>query len=111
MSKTLKISYEFEDGKKYIGEYYETEDGYVWHGKGRMTYAGIDKGTIYWGNWEDGYYHGKGTLIHPDGEKYVGNFQYGMPKGRGRSTYVDGSKYVGEHSEGYRHGKVVCNLV
>ena len=48
MSKTLKISYEFEDGKKYIGEYYETEDGYVWHGKGRMTYAGIDKGTIYW---------------------------------------------------------------
>jgi|TARA_B100001964_G_C13955057_1_gene475085 hypothetical protein len=47
MGKTLKIRYEYEDGSKYIGEYYEIEEedyiSLIWHGKGRL----MEQRTFY----------------------------------------------------------------
>ena len=104
------ISYTFEDGTKYIGEFYETENDIgesyetypVFHGKGKII---NQDGEMYWGEWKDGEMHGKGTYTYPDGSKYVGEFKDGKEHGEGTYTLPDGLQYEGGWKDGKIHGK------
>jgi hypothetical protein len=60
----------FVDGRKYIGEYKDTER------------------------------NGQGTYTYPTGAKYVGEFKDGLQDGQGTYTWSNGTKYVGEWWDG-----------
>jgi len=53
-------------------------------------------GGTYVGEFEDGKFHGQGTLKRSDGKKYVGGFFRGEMHGHGTLDFPDGSKYVGD---------------
>ena len=46
----------------------------------------------YIGEWENGKYHGQGTLTFSNGEKYVGEFKDGGKDGQGTYTYRKGDE-------------------
>ena len=51
---------------------------------------GTPAGNTYVGAWQDGQYHGQGTLTYTDGATYVGAWQDGKRHGRGTYTSADG---------------------
>ena len=46
------------------------------HGFGKYTYAGVS----FIGLFKDGYEHGNGVIVWPNGDSFVGNFKYGRPQ-------------------------------
>ena len=63
--------------------------GMIFHGYG--TYKSYEVGgTSYEGEWEDGVFHGQGTLILADGSKLSGNFVEGIIRGEGKVIYPEG---------------------
>lgn len=60
---------------------------------------------VYKGDWIDGYEHGRGTMIWPDGSRYEGKWIEGKPVGRGTKVWPDGDRYEGDWQDGKRHGK------
>lgn len=108
-------------GDKYIGAL----SGYRPHGKGILTKA---DGTIFEGDFYEGYCTGQATItyvggdiysghvdhekregfgkyVKPDGTVYVGNFKNGEKNGFGKTTFSDGSVYIGEYSDSVKDGK------
>ena len=65
------------------------------HGFGKETKK---DGSIYEGEWKDGYRHGQGSLTLPDGDKYVGEWKDDVPwngtecdkDGNVTATWLDG---------------------
>ena len=70
----------------------------------------------YKGQYKEGYFHGKGEFISPDGRSYKGGFQKGKFHGEGTRIYLanhevgDPSKMnIGKHGSLYRPFKYVGN--
>ena len=40
--------------------------------------------------------HGKGTLVHADGDKFEGEWAFDMANGNGIYTHTNGGKYEGK---------------
>lgn len=110
-----------ENGDKYVGAL----SGYLPHGKGTLTKA---DGTIYEGDFYEGYCtgiarityvsgdiyegevdhesrHGQGMYLSADGTVYVGSFKNGEKNGFGKTTYADGSVYIGQYTDSVKDGK------
>jgi clan AA aspartic protease (TIGR02281 family) len=58
----------------------------------------------YSGDYRDGKYNGRGSLVYANGEKYVGEFRDNLRNGRGTYTWPDGRRYAGEFRDGQPHG-------
>ena len=112
----------YSDGSRYTGDL----DGFVRHGKGKMTYAngdvyegefsndeilGIGKftyyktGDVYEGNIKNGKKTGQGKYSYLDGTCYEGNYDRDMPNGQGKLTFFDGAVYEGNFVDGTRQGQ------
>ena len=99
------------------------------NGKGKLIMNSIN--AEYDGEWKNGKFHGKGSLIFkegsenagykfegefrngskfygtditPKGNKYVGPFKNGRAHGQGNFTSADGTVAVGEFKKGKQHG-------
>jgi hypothetical protein len=86
------------------GDYYSGEfnKGY-YHGKGAHI---SDSGTTYSGDFIFGQRHGKGKMEYPSGDTYDGDWVEDQRHGQG--TFIErstGNKYVGGYKDGKRHGK------
>ena len=63
------------------------------HGKGRFTWS---DGSYYFGDFENGLFHGEGEYYFKDSDKtYNGEFRDGRLEGYGRMDWGDGRTYVG----------------
>jgi len=82
----------------YEGEFQEGK----YHGQGTLTFP---DGGKYEGEWKEGVRHGQGTETLPDGGKYEGEWKEGKEHRQGTLTSPDGKKYVGEGKEGVIHGQ------
>jgi hypothetical protein len=71
-------------------------------GQGKLSFA---NGVVYFGQWLDDQYDGRGNWTSPDGSWYEGQFRGGVKAGRGEMIYSDGSKYDGDWLDGFRHGQ------
>jgi hypothetical protein len=63
--------------------------GTIFHGYGKYESYAVG-GTSYEGEWQDGVFHGQGTLTFANGSKLVGNFVDGSIQGIGQSICPDG---------------------
>lgn len=88
----------FSIGFMYFGEWKND----LFHGKG--TYYWID-GTTYVGEFYRGQIYGKGKLTKSSGETYEGFFVNGVRHGRGKSNWVNGDKHVGYWWDGDISGR------
>ncbi|MBS9769016.1 MAG: AAA family ATPase, partial [Trichodesmium erythraeum GBRTRLIN201] len=84
-------------GEKYIGEF---KDG-KYNGKGTLIFP---NGSTYVGEFRNGQRNGFGTHTLPNGSKYVGEFKDGKINGTGALTFSNGEKYVGEFKDGKMNG-------
>ena len=81
------------DGSVYEGQFV---NGFF-DGQGVMTYA---NGQQYKGEFKDGLWDGEGVLLYTDGSKYEGHFEEGQLSGDGMITYADGSTFKGRFKDG-----------
>ncbi|CAI2374235.1 unnamed protein product [Moneuplotes crassus] len=72
------------------------------HGKGRLIHH---DGDSYEGSWEQGKASGYGEYRHSDGTTFKGNWKEDLQEGFGEEQWVDGSIYKGEYKNGCKHGK------
>ncbi|CAI2374483.1 unnamed protein product [Moneuplotes crassus] len=72
------------------------------HGKGRLIHQ---DGDVYKGSWEKGKASGYGDYIHSDGTKYEGSWKDDLQDGQGKEYWVDGSMYQGQYKQGCKHGQ------
>jgi hypothetical protein len=101
-----KISIPLENNKKimmpdsaiYDGEY---KNG-LFHGKGTMVWR---NGAVYNGGFKNGLFHGVATYKHANGDTYKGTFSDGMEEGTGHFTTTNGDEYSGGFAKGEFHGK------
>lgn len=61
-------------------------------------------GARYEGYFEDGFFHGQGTLTLPSGNTYTGEFKTGKKNGQGIYTWPNGNRYEGAFRNNVRHG-------
>ncbi len=62
-------------------------------------------GALYKGDFLNGRFQGKGTIVYPNGDLYDGQCQYDSPHGEGFLTLRDGTKHEGQFQMGEKHGK------
>lgn len=55
---------------------------------------------MYEGGWKDGFFHGQGTYVWPDGTTFEGEWNVGFPQGNGKLTTADGQKWNGQFNNG-----------
>ncbi len=84
----------------YIGEYKDDKP----HGSGKMIFAKTDERKSYKGQWAEGVFDGKGTLVYNDGSMYQGEFKDGLMCG-GTYIYADGISYRGSWEHGVMSGQ------
>jgi hypothetical protein len=73
------------------------------HGNGIMYY---NSGSIYKGNWVNGYRDGIGTILFsPSNNKYVGEWKNDKANGKGKLEYKNGDFYEGGYKDNKKHGK------
>ena len=70
------------------------------HGKGKFSYHNY----TYEGDFKDGRFEGRGTVIFANGDKYEGDFKNDKFEGKGTSIFANGDKYEGEWKNGKREG-------
>jgi len=61
--------------------------------------------TRYAGNFVNGLYQGKGTMLFKDGAFLTGDWKNGKLNGKGCNLTVNGTIYMGPFSDGKREGK------
>lgn len=66
--------------------------------------AELPDGAKYYGDVEDGRFHGKGKLVWRNGDVLVGQFVHGLASGKGKQSYSTGAEYEGEFKDGQRSG-------
>eukprot|EP00047_Mylnosiga_fluctuans_P001550 m.220863 g.220863 ORF g.220863 m.220863 type:complete len:158 (+) comp10471_c0_seq1:47-520(+) len=91
--------YSYQDGDKYKGQW--SQGDLKRHGMGLLTFA---DGTVYAGQFAEGFFSGLGVLTFPDKSKYEGQFKEGKYNGFGVFTKSDGVKFEGEFSDGKIQG-------
>ena len=57
----------------------------------------------YEGEWQDGRWHGSGTVTYTNGNHYTGEFKMSLRHGHGSQTFADGSTYKGEWKDDDMH--------
>ncbi|KAH8697816.1 putative MATH and UCH domain protein [Talaromyces proteolyticus] len=72
---------------------------------GTKTIDATFNGDYYSGEFNKGYYHGKGTHIADNGTTYTGDFTFGQRNGQGKMEYPSGDTYDGDWLEDQRHGQ------
>jgi hypothetical protein len=77
------------------------EQGYF-HGKGTLVST---FGYTYSGDLDRGLMHGEGSMTWGNGTSYKGTFHDNVPNGRGVYTWTSGDTYDGEVKNAIRHGK------
>ena len=60
----------------------------------RATWSS-DFGPVYTGGFNDGVFHGQGTMTFSNGTKYVGEFKVGYMHGQGKMFFPDGHDHEG----------------
>lgn len=80
--------------------------GVIYNGYGKET----GDGYTYEGDFNEGYWHGKGTITWDNGKKYVGDFVKGERTGYGVFTWPEtrdgySYKYEGEFRDGKHSGQ------
>ncbi|MBR5817045.1 MAG: hypothetical protein IKY62_00210, partial [Clostridia bacterium] len=88
---------EFEDGELYRGAL----SGYLPHGKGTLTKA---DGSIYEGDFYEGYATGKLNVTYPNGDVYMGDLDHEVRNGKGKYISADGAVYEGDFYDGEKNG-------
>lgn len=81
----LKVDY--EEGDSYEGE---------WSADGKRNGLGslkLKSGSVYTGQFQNGFFHGSGVLTFPDGSKYEGHFEFGKFHGYGIYVSQEGMKF------------------
>lgn len=91
--KTIEIS----GGDKYVGAL----SGYLPHGKGTLTKA---DGTIFEGDFYEGYCMGSATISYKNGDIYIGDVDHEKREGMGKYIKADGTVYEGEFRNGEKNG-------
>lgn len=72
-----------------------------------FTGNGVQKmqdGTIYKGDFRNGFRHGKGIMLFSNGAVYEGEFQFGQRSGLGVYTYETGHVYQGQFDNNHPNG-------
>ena len=92
-TKTLEV----KGGEKYVGALL----GYLPHGKGTLTKT---DGTLFEGDFYDGYCTGNATVTYSNGDIYVGNVDHEIRSGQGKYIKKDGTVYEGGFFEGEKDG-------
>lgn len=108
-------SFEYPDGSYYEGEWspvtgqkhgygtYKFGSGSCYDGRlendlpsglGRLD---LSDGSIYAGEFMEGWFHGHGVYVLPNGTKYEGQFRAGKIWGLGLTTFSDGSNGYPRH--------------
>lgn len=100
IAKRPNVEYvQYEDESCYQGEFRHG----VREGEG-IFFAATD-GSVYFGEWMDDAFEGRGTYIYLDGERYEGQLMRGEREGFGRFYYLNGNVYSGEWEDGIKSGK------
>ena len=110
----------FDNGNYYIGTFNNDKmdgKGIIYNKDNRMLYNGdfvnnkkcgngilINDEFIYYGQFKDGLFHGKGKIEFNLGDIYEGDFVDNIFEGEGRLIYKDGSYYIGKFHNGKKHG-------
>ena len=106
MNKKNEISgkgYQITNNYLYYGNFQNN----LFNGKGLL----INKdGSSLFGDWVNGVCTGKGFLKVNNKFEYEGDFFGNKKHGRGVETYPDGSKYDGEFKDNQKNGKGKCIL-
>jgi hypothetical protein len=93
------------DGSRYRGPIQIVQDAAgnrpLPHGKGHKERS---SGEVFWGDFEQGRYHGYGVLQLPDSSVYTGQFVNGKYEGVGRMCLASGDEYLGQFRQGTYHG-------
>ena len=71
VEKALTLERNFANGEIYFGEFKEDK----FNGKGTFNHA---NGDVYEGEWVDNIRSGQGTLTLKDGTKFIGEFENGL---------------------------------
>ena len=69
------------------------------------------RGDYYFGDWENGIPNGFGIIVFNGMKSYEGEFKDGQKCGQGIEVFPDGDYYKGEFINGYREGKGKYNFV
>lgn len=75
------------------------------HGWGIARYASGSSAIRYAGQFENGFYHGKGVLMFKDSIFLAGQWQNGLLNGKGANLTASGAFYVGDFVNGTKNGK------
>jgi hypothetical protein len=118
---SLSETINYENGDKYIGDTQYFNGKKLRHGKGEYIFAdksnqGHNSSSRYVGEWERGFYHGKGMLTTSSNyygmfritRRYIGEFEYGEKEGEGKEVTTDvhsQKEYIGNWSGGAMHGQ------
>lgn len=79
------------------------EQGFF-HGKGTLVST---FGYTYTGEFDRGLMHGEGSITWGSGTSFKGTFRDNIPNGSGMYTWTSGDTYEGEVKDAIRHGKGV----
>ncbi len=64
-----------------------------------------NRGDYYFGDWENGVPNGHGFIVFNGMRAYEGEFRDGLKCGKGIEVFPDGDYYQGEFMNGFREGK------
>ena len=103
LKKNGKISFVFEDGSAYDGEWLDDKR----HGQGIMTFGE----SRYEGIWENDKRHGKGVHTYSNGDKYEGQWENDEKSGDGIYTWKNGGSYSGEWKNNAKEGDGIRTLM
>ena len=89
----------FKEGTEYRGQM--NKKG-LREGKGHFSYK--ENNDVYFGDWKNDKFHGRGTYIFSKGDRYEGNLEEGMKHGEGNYYYANGNVYRGQWYNDRKHG-------
>jgi len=112
--KTHKISFDepsFENVSTF--KITDVSDGEVQYYRGSFDYKGdctgegiwLNNYNIYYGNFRDDTFNGKGVFMNNRGDFYFGDWQNGLPNGHGFIVFNGMKAYEGEFKDGQKCGQ------